>query len=43
MADKVIKICMDIYGKLKKSGVLNLIERLQIPNILEIYYLYNLL
>jgi hypothetical protein len=43
MADKVIKICMDIYGELKISSVLNIIERLQIPNILEICYLYNLL
>jgi hypothetical protein len=42
MADKVIKICMDIYRKLEKSRVLNIIERLQIPNILEIWYLYNL-
>jgi hypothetical protein len=32
-----------VYGKLKKSGVLNIIERLQIPNILEICYLNNLL
>jgi hypothetical protein len=43
MADKVIKICMDIYGELKISNVLNIIEGLQIPNILEICYLHNLL
>jgi hypothetical protein len=42
MADKVIIICMEIYGELKISSVLNIIERLQIPNILEICYLYNL-
>jgi hypothetical protein len=42
MADKVTKICMDIYGKLEKSRVLNIIERLQISNILEICYLCNL-
>jgi hypothetical protein len=42
MADKVSKICMDIYRKLEKSRILNTIERLQIPNILEICYLYNL-
>jgi hypothetical protein len=44
MADKVTKICMDIhvYRKLEKSRVLNIIERLQIPNILETCYLYNL-
>jgi hypothetical protein len=42
MADKVTKICMDIYRILEKSRVLNIIERLQIPNILEICYLYNL-
>jgi hypothetical protein len=42
IADKVTKICMDIYSKLEKSRVLNTIERLQIPNILEICYLYNL-
>jgi hypothetical protein len=42
MADKVTKICMDIYRKLEKSRVLNIIERLQISNILEICYLYNL-
>jgi hypothetical protein len=39
MADKLTKICMDIYWKLEKSGVLNL----QIPDILEICCLYNLL
>jgi hypothetical protein len=42
MADKVTKICMDTYGELEKSRVLNITERLQIPNILEICYLYNL-
>jgi hypothetical protein len=43
MADKVTKICMDKCGKVEKSRVLNIIERLQIPNILEICYLYDLL
>jgi hypothetical protein len=43
MADKVTKICMDIYRKLEKSGVLNIREGLQISDILEICYLYNLL
>jgi hypothetical protein len=43
MADTVTKICMDIYGKLEKSRVLNITEGLQVPNILEICYLYNLL
>jgi hypothetical protein len=42
MADTVTKICMDIYRKLEKTRVLN-IEDLQIPDILEICYLYNLL
>jgi hypothetical protein len=42
MADKVTKICMDIYRKLEKSKVLNVTERLQILNNLEICYLYNL-
>jgi hypothetical protein len=42
MADKVTKICVDIYGKLEKSRVLNIMERLQIPNILELCYLYDL-
>jgi hypothetical protein len=37
------KICMDIYRKLEKSRVLNIIEDLQIPDILEICDLYNLL
>jgi hypothetical protein len=37
MADKVTKICMDIYRKLEESSVLNIIERLQSPNILEIF------
>jgi hypothetical protein len=41
MAARVIKICMDIYRKSEKSRFLNTIERLQIPNILEICYLYN--
>jgi hypothetical protein len=43
MADKVTKICMDIDRKLEKSRVSNIIEGLQIPNILEICYIYNLL
>jgi hypothetical protein len=43
MADAVTKIYMDIYRKLEKSKVLNIIEGLQVPNILEICYLYNLL
>jgi hypothetical protein len=43
MADTVTKICMDIYRKLEKSRVLNIVEGLQVPNILEICYLYNLL
>jgi hypothetical protein len=43
MADRVTKMCMDIYRKLEKSWVLNIIEDLQIPGILEICYLYNLL
>jgi hypothetical protein len=43
MADKVIKICMDMYRKLEKGRVLNTTDGLQIPNILEIRYLYNLL
>jgi hypothetical protein len=43
MADTVTKICMDLYRKLDKSRVLNIIEGLQVPNILEICYLYNLL
>jgi hypothetical protein len=42
MADKVTKICMDIYRKLEKSTVLNIIERLHVPYILKIYYLYYL-
>jgi hypothetical protein len=42
MADKVTKICMDIYRKLEKSTVLNIIERLQVPYILEICYLHYL-
>jgi hypothetical protein len=42
MADTVIKICMDIDRKLEKSRVLNIIEGLQVPDILEIY-LYDLL
>jgi hypothetical protein len=43
LADTVTKICMDIYRKLEKNWVLNIIEDLQIPGILEICYLYNLL
>jgi hypothetical protein len=39
MADKFTKICMDIYRKLEKSRALKIIERLQIPNILEISYI----
>jgi hypothetical protein len=35
MADKVTEICVDIYRKLEKSRVLNIIEGLQIRNILE--------
>jgi hypothetical protein len=42
MADKATKLCMDIYRKLEKSRVLNILERLQIPDDLEISYLYNL-
>jgi hypothetical protein len=42
MADKVTKICMDMYRKLEKNRVLSVTERLQIPNNLEICYLYNL-
>jgi hypothetical protein len=42
MADNVTKICMDIYRKLEKSIVLNVTERLQTPNNLEVCYLYNL-
>jgi hypothetical protein len=42
MADKVTKICMDVYRKLEKDTVLNIIERLQVPYILEICYLYYL-
>jgi hypothetical protein len=36
------KIVLDIYRKLEKSRVLNIIEDLQIPDIVEICYLYNL-
>jgi hypothetical protein len=43
MADTGTKICMIISSKLEKSRVLNIIEDLQIPDILEICYLYNLL
>ena len=43
MADTVPKICMDLYRKLDKSRDLNIIEGLQVPNILEICYLFNLL
>jgi hypothetical protein len=43
MADTGTKSCMDIYRKLEKSRVLNIIDDLQIPDILEICYLYNLL
>jgi hypothetical protein len=41
MADTVTEICMDIYGKLEKSRVLNIIDSLQVRNILEICYLYE--
>jgi hypothetical protein len=41
MADTVTKICMYIYRKLEKSRVLNIKEDLQVPDILEICYLYN--
>jgi hypothetical protein len=40
MTDTGTKICMDICKKLEKSRVLNIIEDLQIPDILEICYLY---
>jgi hypothetical protein len=43
MADTGTKHYMDIYRKFEKSRVLNIIEDLQIPDILEICYLYNLL
>jgi hypothetical protein len=44
MADKVTKICMDILDwTLEKSKILNIIEHLQSPDILEICYFYNLL
>jgi hypothetical protein len=42
MADKVTKHYMDIYRKLEKRRGLNVTERLQIPNNLEICYLNNL-
>jgi hypothetical protein len=42
MEDKVTRICMGIYRKLEKSGVLNVTERLQIANNLKICYLYYL-
>jgi hypothetical protein len=42
MADKVTKICMDMYRKLEKSTVLNIMKRLQVPYILEIIHIiYN--
>ena len=41
MSDTGTKICMDIYRKLQKSRVLSILEVLQIPDILEIYYLHN--
>jgi hypothetical protein len=34
---------MDMYRKLEKSRSLNIIEGLQVPNILEICYSYNLI
>jgi hypothetical protein len=39
MADEMTKICIDIYRKLEKISVLNIIERLQNPDIFEICYL----
>jgi hypothetical protein len=42
MADKVTKICMNTYRKLEKNQVLNIKEGLQIPNISEFCYFYNL-
>jgi hypothetical protein len=43
MAAKVTKIYMDIYRKLEKSGLLNVIERLQILILSKsvIYIIYN--
>jgi hypothetical protein len=41
MVDTGTKICMDIYRKLEKSR--NIIGDLQIPDIFQICYLYNLL
>jgi hypothetical protein len=43
MADTGTKICMNIYRKLEKRRVLNIIKDLKIPDILEICYLYNLI
>jgi hypothetical protein len=43
MADTATNIYMDIYSKLEKNRVLNIIEGLQVWNILEICYLYDLL
>jgi hypothetical protein len=43
MKDTVTKISIDIYRKLEKSRVLNIIEYLQVPDISEICLLYNLL
>jgi hypothetical protein len=42
MADKVKRICMDIFRKLQNSRVVNIMEGLQIPGILEMCYLYDL-
>jgi hypothetical protein len=43
MADTLTKICMDMHRELEKSRVLNIKEDIQIPDILEICDLYNLL
>jgi hypothetical protein len=43
MAHTGTKICMDIYRKLEKSRVFNIKEDLQIPDILEICFLYTLI
>jgi hypothetical protein len=42
MADKGTRLCMDISRTLEKSRILNIIENLEIPDILEICYLCNL-
>jgi hypothetical protein len=43
LAVTVTNISIDIYRKLEKSRVLNIIEDLQVPDILEICLLCNLL